>query len=114
MEFYDFMLYNPNYRNMSNNSKLIYMFLRNSCTKWNHEEETAESIKPMQDTEGNLFYLMEHLQALQPILNIGEMETIQLTEQLIDYGLIQHERIKGQDRLYLLEPPRKQKSISLV
>ena len=105
--FYEFLLFDPLYKEMSDRAKTLYTFLRSKVKDFEHKQEQYESgegTKSYADDEGNIFILADNTE-IEYILNASEPTVIKVKNELTDFGLLEQTKVKDKaNRLYILEP----------
>lgn len=107
--FYEFLLYDDKYRNLSNTAKILYCYYRNKLGTnefWTEQAELGvEGVKSYRDEQGDVFVIADNSE-LQIILQVSEPTVTKATKELVKFNLLEDpiKTEKGYYLWYVLEP----------
>jgi len=107
-KLYEFLLFDPLYKDMRNDAKILYCYLRDKVPYFENLTEEFESgmenTRSYRDEEGYIFIVADNTE-LELILNVTEPTLRTVKKELMTYGLLKRVPQPHQaDRLYPLEP----------
>ncbi|MEM4997429.1 hypothetical protein WKH56_33075 [Priestia sp. SB1] len=115
-QLYEFLLFDPTYKKMTAEAKMLYVFLRNKTTWCEDQTEKIESgeiavrdererrTKSYRDEHGDIYCISDNTE-LEYMLNCAEKTLIGYKTELQLYGLLSEEPTQyGPNRLYVREP----------
>lgn len=110
IKFYEFLLFDPNYRGLSEKAKLLYSYLRSRVSYFEFQtkshEKGIEGTKSYRDEEGFIYCVSDNTE-LEYILKATEPTVINLKQELEMYGLLSQQAVKDKaNRLYVLKPKK--------
>ena len=91
MKFYEFLMYDPIYNDLSPSAKILYTYLNDKISLFQYKQEMYEEghgTKSYVDKEGNLFLLADNTE-LTYFLNCSEPTLIKFKKELSSYGLLE-------------------------
>lgn len=118
IKFFEFLMFDQNYRTLSPNAKILYSFLRNkinyfanitTATELAMEEaaangETLKGTKSYRDSDGYIYCIADNTE-LEYLLNVAESTVTRIKAELHIAGLLLEVPTKNKaNRLYPLEP----------
>ncbi|KIQ88529.1 hypothetical protein RW25_07295 [Bacillus sp. L_1B0_8] len=118
IKFFEFLMFDQNYRTLSPNAKILYSFLRNkinyfanitTATELAVEEaaangETLKGTKSYRDSDGYIYCIADNTE-LEYLLNVAESTVTRIKAELHIAGLLLEVPTKNKaNRLYPLEP----------
>ena len=92
-----FLIYNEDFRNMSNDARILYMLLR--------ERHELSIINEWYDEQDNVFIYFKR-EEMQELLNLSKNTIPKIVNELKELGLVEEERqgVNKPNRIYLLAP----------
>jgi hypothetical protein len=107
IRFYEFLIYDPIYRELSHGSKILYTYLSDKMSYFEFKQkqyEEGEGTKSYVDEKGDLFIIADNTE-LTYLFNVSEPTLIRWKKELASYGLLEEIQVKNQaNRIYVLEP----------
>lgn len=108
IQLFEFLMFDPIYRDLHDKAKILYSFLRNKAKYFEAQTEAyengIENTKSYLDEDGYIYLLADNTE-LMYILNTSEPTLIKMKKLLHDYKLLNEVPIKDKaNRIYILEP----------
>lgn len=105
---YEFLMFDPVYRQLSEKGKILYCFLRNKSNYYKDQteknEEGMEGTRSYRDEAGDIFCIADNAELIY-ILNVAESTLIRVKKELAQFGLLLEDPVKDKaNRIYVLEP----------
>ena len=117
MKLYEFLMFDPIYKSMSAEAKLLYSYLDKKVYMFEEKQkayEEGEGTKSYVDEEGDLFIIADNVE-LTYLFNVSEPTLIKIKKELDSYGLMEEEPVKdGANRIYILNPPELSESWAYI
>lgn len=107
MKLYEFLMFDPIYKNMSAEAKLLYAYLDKKIYMFEEKQkayEEGEGTKSYEDENGDLFIIADNTELIY-LLNCSEPTLIKFKKELDAHGLIEEESVKDSaNRIYIMNP----------
>ncbi|MED3976798.1 hypothetical protein P4639_25685 [Priestia megaterium] len=108
IKFYEFLLFDPTYRELSEKAKLLYSYLRSKIPYFEFQtkanEQGIEGTKSYRDEEGFIYCIADNAE-LEYLLKASEPTVIRAKKDLEAFGLLLQDPVKNKtNRLYVLQP----------
>lgn len=98
---HQYLFYEPKYRKLSNNARVLYSILRD---RYKLSLLTSEHTDTYMDTEGHIYCILDNTE-ISYLLTVSEPTAIKAKKELHAAELLDEERVKDEpNRLYVLEP----------
>ncbi|HHT7202852.1 replication initiator protein A [Bacillus sp. GbtcB14] len=96
-----YLFYEPKYRKLSNNARVLYSILRD---RYKLSLLTSEHTDTYTDTDGNIYCILDNTE-ISYLLTVSEPTAIKAKKELHAAELLDEEPVKDEpNRLYVLEP----------
>ncbi|TKI43435.1 replication initiator protein A [Bacillus mycoides] len=100
-QLFQHLFYEPKYRKLSNNARVLYSILRD---RYKLSLQTSKVKDAFIDEDGNIFCILDNTE-LSYLLTVSEPTAIKAKKELHTVGLLDEEPVKDEaNRLYVLEP----------
>ncbi|PFM44311.1 hypothetical protein COJ45_25350 [Bacillus cereus] len=100
-QLFQYLFYEPKYRKLSNNARVLYSILRD---RYKLSVQTSQVVDTFIDEDGNIFCILDNTE-LSYLLTVSEPTAIKAKKELHTVGLLEEEPVKDEaNRLYVLEP----------
>ncbi|PFC85189.1 hypothetical protein CN272_22315 [Bacillus anthracis] len=100
-QLFQYLFYEPKYRKLSNNARVLYSILRD---RYKLSVQTSQVKDTFIDDDGNIFCILDNTE-LSYLLTVSEPTAIKAKKELHAAGLLEEEPVKDEaNRLYVLEP----------
>ncbi|PGE00021.1 replication initiator protein A [Bacillus pseudomycoides] len=98
---HQFLFYEPKYRKLSNNARVLYSILRD---RYKLSLQTSQHVDTYIDSEGDIYCILDNTE-LSYLLAVSEPTAIKAKKELHAVELLDEEYVKDEpNRLYVLEP----------
>src|SRR5699024_10065476 len=106
--FYEFLMFDPLYREMSDRAKIMYCYLRDKTKYFEMQtqlyQQGVEGTKSYLDEDGDTYILADNTE-LMYLFNCAESTLIRTKKELAKYGLLEEISIKDKsNKIYPLKP----------
>ncbi|MEX0415488.1 replication initiator protein A [Bacillus sp. C30] len=98
---HQFLFYEPKYRKLSNNARVLYSILRD---RYKLSLQTSQHVDTYIDSEGDIYCILDNTE-LSYLLAVSEPTAIKAKKELHAVELLDEEYVKDEpNRLYVLDP----------
>lgn len=100
-QLFQYLFYEPKYRKLSNNARVLYAILRD---RYKLSVQTSQNVDTFIDDDGDIYCILDNTE-LSYLLTVSEPTAIKAKKELRNVGLLEEESVKDEpNRLYVLEP----------
>ncbi|MDF9525044.1 replication initiator protein A [Bacillus cereus] len=100
-QLFQYLFYEPKYRKLSNNARVLYSILRD---RYKLSVQTSQVKDTFIDEDGNIFCILDNTE-LSYLLTVSEPTAIKAKKELHAASLLEEVSVKDEaNRLYVLEP----------